>query len=68
MNSRFTDESLIWRQLCRAALLEQDPDKLSLIVRGINVALKVQQQVLCNFAEAKRDHNPHTSSKPSRAA
>jgi hypothetical protein len=36
MNSRFTDESLNWRTLCRAAVLEQDPDNLSQIVNRIN--------------------------------
>ena len=56
MNSRFTDESLNWRMLCRAAALEQDPDKLSQIVQGIYLALESRQWVLRGFAETGRDH------------
>lgn len=40
MNSRFTDESLNWRKLCRSAALEQCPDKLSQIVEKINGGLE----------------------------
>jgi hypothetical protein len=68
MNFRFTDESLNWRQLCRAAVLEQDPDKLFQIVQRINFALKVRQRVLRNSAQARRDNSPHTSSRSNRAA
>jgi hypothetical protein len=59
MNSRFTDESLNWRKLCRAAVLEQNPEKLSQIVQRINVTLKSRQWVLRTFAETGRDHIPH---------
>lgn len=68
MNSRFTDESLNWRQLCRAAVLEQDPDKLSQIVQRINLASKMRQRALRNFAEARRDNSTHASSRSNRAA
>jgi hypothetical protein len=68
MNSRFTDESLNWRTLCRAAVLEQDPDKLSQIVNRINLALGIRQRVLRSVAEATRAKNPHISSRPRRAA
>lgn len=54
MNSRFADESLNWRTLCRAAVLEQDPDKLSQIVQRINAALESRQCVLRSFAEIGR--------------
>jgi hypothetical protein len=68
MKSRFTDESLNWRTLCRAAALEQDPNKLPQIVQRINLALKVRQGVLRSFAEARQDNSPHTSSRSNRAA
>jgi hypothetical protein len=68
MNSRFTDESLNWRTLCRAAVLEQDPDRLSLIVNRINVALRMRQRALRSVAEETRAKSPHTSSRPKRAA
>jgi hypothetical protein len=68
MNSRFTDESLNWRKLCRSAALEQRPDKLSQIVERINLALKPRQRVLRNLAEAGRDNNSYISPKSRRAA
>ena len=68
MNSRFTDESLNWRSLCRAAVLEQDPDKLSQIVKRINLTLRMRQQVLRSVAEGTRAKNPDISSRPRRAA
>jgi hypothetical protein len=68
MNSRFTDESLNWRMLCRAAALELDPDKLSQIVQRINHALRMRQRVLRSIAEGGRDRNPHTSSRSRTAA
>ena len=68
MNSHFTDESLNWRSLCRAAALEQDPDTLSQIVQRISLALKMRQRVLRSFAEARRDNGPHTSVRSKRAA
>jgi len=68
MNSRFTDESLNWRTLCRAAVSEQDPDTLSQIVNRINLALRMRQRVLRSGAEATRTKNPDSSSRPRRAA
>jgi len=68
MNSRFTDESLNWRRLCRSAALEQRPDKLSQIVERINLALKNRQRALHNLAKASRDNNPYISAKSGRAA
>jgi hypothetical protein len=68
MNSRFTDESLNWRTLCRAAVLELDPDKLSQIVQRISLGLRMRQRVLRSVAEATRAKNPRTSSRPRRAA
>jgi hypothetical protein len=54
MNSRFTDESLGWRKLCRTAALEQDPTKLSEIVQRINSALRVRQRKLRSFMNTTR--------------
>jgi hypothetical protein len=68
MNSRFTDESLHWRKLCRSAALERRPDKLLQIVEKINLALRAHQRMLRNLAEAGRDHHPPISSRSSRAA
>jgi hypothetical protein len=68
MNSRFTDESLSWRKLCRSAALEQRPDKLSQIIERINQALKVRQRTLRNLAEARQDHGFHIASRSHRAA
>jgi len=51
MKCRFTDESLNWRKLCRAAVVEQNPDKLSQIVQRINAALELRQRVLRSSAE-----------------
>jgi hypothetical protein len=60
MNARCTDESLTWRTLCRAAVLEQDPGKLPQIVQRINLSLKMRRRVLRSFAEARRDRSRHT--------
>lgn len=68
MNSRFADESLSWRRLCRFAALEQRPDKLCEIVERINLALKARQRLLRSLAEARRDHPEHISSRSNRAA
>jgi hypothetical protein len=54
MNSHFTDESLNWRTLCRAAAVEQNPDALAQIVHRIILALKLRQRVLPSFAQARR--------------
>jgi len=56
----FADESLTWRTLCRAAVLEQDPGKLPQIVQRMNLSLKMRQRVLRSFAEARRDRSRHT--------
>ncbi len=58
MNSRFAGDSLNWRRLCRAAVLEQDADKLSHIVRRINSALGIHQRRLRDLAKAKRETIP----------
>jgi len=68
MNSRFTDESLDWRRLCRSAAFEQRPDKLSRIVERINLTLKARLRTLRNLAEGRRDNSSRISSKLSRAA
>ena len=68
MNSHFTGESLNWRKLCRAAVLEQDPDRLSQVVRRINLALRVRQRVLRTLAEERRDKSPHASARSKWAA
>ena len=59
MNSRFVDELLDWRTLCRAAVLEQDPDKLLQIVQRINAALISRQQMLRGSEKQGGDHNSH---------
>jgi hypothetical protein len=59
MNSRLVDESLNWRRLCRAAVLEQDPDKLLQIVQRINAALISRQQMLRGLEKQGGDHNSH---------
>jgi hypothetical protein len=68
MNSRFAGDSVNWRRLCRAAVLEQDADKLSHIVRRMNSALGVHQQRLRDLAKAKRDTISSVSPMPDRAA
>jgi hypothetical protein len=68
MNSHFTDESLNWRKLCRAAVLERDPEKLLHIVHRINLALRMRQRVLRSLAEARRDKSSHTSARSKWAA
>jgi hypothetical protein len=68
MNSRFTSDSLNWRKLCRAAVLEQDADKLSHVIRRMNYALGMRQQRLRELANAKRDTISSVSSMPDRAA
>jgi hypothetical protein len=67
MNSHFTDESLNWRMLCRAAAVEQNPDVLAQIVHRINLALKLRQRVLLSFAEARRDKSPKMASDRNHA-
>jgi hypothetical protein len=68
MNSRFTDESLNWRKLCRSAALEQRPDKLSQIVERMNLVLKMRQRMLRSLAEARCHDRVHISSRSNRAA
>lgn len=68
MNSRFSDESLNWRKLCRAAVLEKNPDGLSQIVQRINSALKQRQRMLRRSAGAGRENTSHISSMLDRAA
>ena len=68
MNSRFTEDSLNWRKLCRAAALEQNPDKLSQVVQRINSALTTRQRRLRSFAETRLDDISHISSRLDRAA
>jgi hypothetical protein len=68
MNSRFADESMNWRRLCRSAALERRPDELFEIVEKINLALKTHQRTLRNLAEAVRDRTYRIPSRPKRAA
>jgi hypothetical protein len=68
MNSRFTDDSLNWRKLCRAAALERNPDKLYQIVQRITSALKARQRGLRGFAETRGVNISHISSRLHRAA
>jgi hypothetical protein len=68
MNSRFTDDSLIWRKLCRAASLEQNPDSLSQIIQKINSALKTRLRKLRSSVETRRNNASRLSSKLGRAA
>jgi hypothetical protein len=68
MNSRFTDDSMNWRKLCRAAALEQNPDKLSQIIHRINSALKTHQRRLRSFLETRRNRTSHIPSRLDRAA
>jgi hypothetical protein len=68
MNSRFTDDSLNWRKLCRAAALEQNPDSLSQIVQKISSALKAHQRKLRRFSQTRRDNLSHIASRLDRAA
>lgn len=63
MSAHFTDESLSWRKLCRAAALEEDPDRLSQIVQRMNFALKIRQKTLCARAQSTRGFTLHISSK-----
>ncbi len=67
MRCHFTDESLNWRTLYRAAALEQDPDALAQIVHRINLALKLRQRVLLSFAEARRDKSSEMPSESDQA-
>jgi hypothetical protein len=62
MNSRFGDDSLNWRRLCRAAALEQNPDELYEIIHRINSALKTRQRRLRRFAGTRRNDVSHSSS------
>lgn len=68
MNSRFTDDSLTWRKLCRAAAMEQDPDNLSQIVQKINSVLRVRQRRLRSVSATMRGNSTHVSSRLDRAA
>jgi hypothetical protein len=68
MNSRFADDSRKWRRLCRAAVLEQDADKLSQIVRRMNSALEERRRMLRDLAEAKQDTVSTMSSMSDQAA
>ena len=63
MNSRFTDESLNWRKLCRASALEQDPTKLSQIVQRINSALRLRQRELRGFVDTRAGNISHISDR-----
>jgi hypothetical protein len=68
MNSRFTDDSLNWRRLCRAAALEQNPDKLCQIVGKIASALRTRQRRLRRFSETRRPDIAHIARTLDRAA
>jgi hypothetical protein len=64
----FSDVSLDWRRICRAAGLEQNPEKLSQIVQRINAALRARQQMLRDFAKGRRVSTSQHSSRLGRAA
>lgn len=68
MNSRFTDDSLNWRRLCRAAALAHDPERLSQIIHRMNSALKSHQRWLRRFAATRHSDTSHISSRLDRAA
>jgi hypothetical protein len=68
MNSRFTDDSLNWRKLCRAAALEQDPDKLCQIVQKIGSALRARLRRLRRFSQTRRENISHIARTLDRAA
>jgi hypothetical protein len=68
MNSRFTDDSLSWRKLCRAAALERDPDKLSHIVQKMSSGLRARQRSLRRFPDTLRQTLPHIAASLHRAA
>jgi hypothetical protein len=68
MNSHFTDESLSWRKLCRAAAFEEDPDKLSQIVERMNFTLKTRQRALRILAQSTQGIALPISSKVKRSA
>jgi hypothetical protein len=46
MTSPFVGKAWQWRRLCRAAVVEQDPEKLAEIVQTINAKLGMRQRML----------------------
>jgi len=68
MKSRFTDEHLSWRKLCRAAALEQNPDRLSQTVSRINSILESRRRTLRRFADSGRNTFSNASSRLDRVA
>jgi hypothetical protein len=68
VNSRFANESLSWRRLCRAAVLEQDADRLWKIVQKMNSALGMRQKTLRALANTRRDSISRAPSAFDRAA
>ena len=68
MNSRFMDDSLTWRKLCRAAALEQNPEKLTQIVRKISSALEARKRRLRRSSEIRLQNLAHIASRLDRAA
>jgi hypothetical protein len=68
MNSRFSDDSLSWRRLCRAAVLERDPDKLFHIVQKMSSGLRARQRGLRRFSDSRRQTLPHVPATLHRAA
>jgi len=68
VNSDFTKDSLNWRRLCRAAALEQDPNKIRQIVQRIDSALASRQQTLRRFAKTRRGDVSLSPSTLERAA
>jgi hypothetical protein len=68
MDSRFTDDSLNWRRLCRAAVLERDPDKLFDILQKMSSGLRARQRSLRRFRETRRQNISPMARTLSRAA
>jgi hypothetical protein len=64
MNSLYAERFQEWRRLCRAAVVEQDPEKLSQIVRKINAKVSMRQRML----RGRRRRGPSVVSIDSRQA
>ncbi len=68
MNTRFTNDSLNWRKLCRAAVLEQDANRLGQIVQRINSVLAIRQRMLRASEKTRQDDFSRGLSTLKRAA
>ncbi len=68
MNSVFKGASLEWRRLCRAAVIEHDPDRLAEIVWKINAMLGDRQDMLRSRSGKGSQIVLRIHSRPRRAA